>query len=577
MEIGTGDANIVVDQPLEAQLDSPTVLDRAISELGDSGLEKRADAMLAELEGLADQDPSAAAMLAYELGELYERRLADEARAVKAYNRALSLDPSLRPNLWAIHRVFYRRELWPNLAKLISAEVDYAQDDYERADLLLEKARVIGHLVSQDATTAADARSALDEAVKLAPGHQGALLELERVVAVADDRPALLDVWESLADAVEQPARKIAYHLEVGRAAGATEYPRAQTAFDRAAQIAQTLGDATLGERIARERLRIAEAHGTTEDTSAAIDALANLLLGSLGALGTGEVDPTSSTTRATAIRRELVALRRRQAQIVRAEAPDKAWETLQQALALAPGEPVVLADLTELAEELGRYEALAELVQSWQAVEGDPGRAMVLSIRRADALLRGGQRDQARALLASLEAQAPGFVVLTSAAERDAFGAIAGGSIEPYGELARTYLAAATASLLGTWLGPGQPSTPDAGAAAALFVQAADLFAHHVESATQEADARAALGKALEAMPDYSPAIEALVELDAEAGKIGDALARLRTIADATLDHEQKRAILDRATRLARAHGDLEAVLGFEQAVAALVPTELA
>ena len=39
----------------------------------------------------------------------------------------------------------------------------------------------------------------------------------------------------------------------------------------------------------------------------------------------------------------------------------------------------------------------------------------MTLSIRRADALLRGGQRDEARALLASLEATAPGFIVLTS------------------------------------------------------------------------------------------------------------------------------------------------------------------
>ena len=43
----------------------------------------------------------------------------------------------------------------------------------------------------------------------------------------------------------------------------------------------------------------------------------------------------------------------------------------LQQALALSPGEPIVLEDLAELAEELGRHEDLAELVQNWQAVEG--------------------------------------------------------------------------------------------------------------------------------------------------------------------------------------------------------------
>src|SRR4029079_14883881 len=115
----------------------------------------------------------------------------------------------------------------------------------------------------------------------------------------------------------------------------------------------------------------------------------------------------------------------------------------LQQALALSPGEAIVLADLTELAEELGRYEDLAELVQNWQAVEGDPARAMSLSIRRADALLRGGQRDQGRALLASLATRAPGFVVLTSAAERDA---LAG---QDPTALAATYTSAAQAALL--------------------------------------------------------------------------------------------------------------------------------
>ena len=121
------------DQPLEASLESPTVIDRALDELGDAGSEKRAETVSRELE--ATTDPAAAAYLAYELGELYERRLADEARAVKSYGRALTLDPALRPNLWAIRRVFYRRGLWPNLAKLIGAEVEYARDDYERADL----------------------------------------------------------------------------------------------------------------------------------------------------------------------------------------------------------------------------------------------------------------------------------------------------------------------------------------------------------------------------------------------------------------------------------------------------------
>jgi tetratricopeptide (TPR) repeat protein len=575
VEVSTGVANIVVDQPLEVHLESPTVLDRALEELGDAGGEKRAEAMAKELETASDS--GVAAMHAYELGELCERRLADEARAVKAYGRALTLDPSLRANLWAIRRVFYRRALWPNLVKLIAAEVSYARDDYERADLLLEKARIAGEHMND----AAEARAALEEAIRIAPQHQAALLELERIVARAGDVPALLDVWERLAEAVEYPARKIAYWLEVARAASPGDHGRAQSAFDQAAALAQ---GGPAAERIARERLRAAEAHGTPDDVTIAIEALARELVAAFGTLGaTGPavdavdgaaapegVEGVDRPERAQQIRRELFALRRRQSQIARADAPERAWDLLQQAVAMSPGDPLVLSDLTELAEELGRYEDLAELVQSWQAVEGDPGRAMVLSIRRADALLRGGQRDQARALLASLEASAPGFIVLTSAAERDALGR------GDMGALAGTYLAAAHAALLGSWVGPGQPPNPDPASAAALYVQAAELLAYEIGGPEALDEARGAIGKALEAVPDYPVALEALTELDDNTGNIAEALARLRAQVSAA-EGDARRPLLERAIRLARSHGDLDAVLQLETELVALAPSDLA
>lgn len=562
VEVGTETPNIVIDQPLEAHLESPTVVDRAIEDLSDAGLEHRAAQVLAQLD--ATSDPTAAAVLAYELGELYERRLADEARAVKAFGRSLTLDPSLRPNLWAIRRVFYRRGLWPNLMKLIAAEVSYARDDYERADLLLEKARVAARVPDHD-----EAKAALEEAVRIAPQHQAALLEYERAVALANDAAALLEVWELLAEAVEQPARKVGYLIEIGRAAAPTDFERARGAFERAATIAHGI-DRVAEERVARERLRLAEEHGTREDAVAAIDALAAVLLAAFGPAGPGAAGPSDAPDRAVTLRRELIALRRRQAQLARIDAPERAWELLQQALAMAPGEPVLLNDLTELAEELGRYAELAELVQSWQAVEGDEGRAMVLSIRRADALLRGGQREQARALLASLEASAPGFIVLTSAAERDALGR------GDTADLAKAYLSAAHAALLGSWLGPGQPPAPDPGAAAALYVQAAELLAYEVaasdapEAATALDEARAALGKALEAVPTYQPAHEALLELDDATGNIAEGLERIKAAALAA-EGDTARAHYERAIRFARAHGDLEGMLELERALVAL------
>ncbi|HEU4614706.1 MAG TPA: tetratricopeptide repeat protein, partial [Kofleriaceae bacterium] len=576
VEVGTQTPNVVIEQPLEASLETPTVVDRAIAALGDAGVEARADQLARELEAKELDDPAAGALIAYELGEHSERRLADEARAIKAFSRALDLDPSLRPNLWAIRRVFYRRALWPNLQKLVDAEVDFARDDFERADLLLEKARISNHRMNDPG----EARAALDEAVRIAPDHQGVLLELERVAARSGDAPALLDVWERLAETVEQPARKISYWLEVGRAAAVNgELGRAHDAFDKAAELAGGAGLTSAHERVARERLRIDDEYGTQADILRSIEALTQVLLAAFGPAGPGE-DPGAPSggsgdrpTRAAALRLELVALRRRQAQLARKDSPDQAWELLQQALALSPGEPIVLADLTELAEELGRYDDLAELVQNWQAVEGDAARAMTLSIRRADALLRGGQRDQARALLASLEASAPGFVVLTSAAERDAFG-----RKDPQA-LAATYLAAAQAALLGTWVGPGHEPKPDPTSAATLYIQAAEILAYEV--ATPEApepyvEARAALGKALEAVPDHPGAIEALLELDDATGNLAEALARLRTIADAG-DADTKRMAVERAVRLARSHGDLEALLDLQRELVALVPHEMA
>src|SRR5436305_397378 len=82
VEVSTATPNIVVDQPVEASLDMPTVVDKAITALGDSGAEGRAEEMARRLEAKVLDDPTGAAVLAYELGELYERRLADEARAV---------------------------------------------------------------------------------------------------------------------------------------------------------------------------------------------------------------------------------------------------------------------------------------------------------------------------------------------------------------------------------------------------------------------------------------------------------------------------------------------------------------
>ena len=416
---------------------------------------------------------------------------------------------------------------------------------------------------------AAEARAALDEAVRIAPTHQGALLELERVVAKAGDTAGA--------------ARRVGAARRGGRAPGAqdrllargrprrgpapsTDIERAQEAFAKAAELA--------GQACARPSASRAsgcaslEEIGTPADVSAAIDALATVVLAAFGPAGpgseTGNATSPERSDRATALRHELVALRRRQAQLVRAEAPEKAWELLQQASALAPGESIVLSDLTELAEELGRYDDLAELVQSWQAVEarsvarrwrcrsGAPMRCCAVASATKRARCSPRSRRPHRASSSS-----------TSAAERDALGR------GDAAELAKVYLGAANASLLGTWLGPGQPAQPDPAAAAALYIQAAELLAYEVGApdAYDEAKRRARQG----ARGGARSSRRARGADRARRHVRSTSTTRSRRLrAAAARDRRRKRPILERAIRLARGHGDLEAVLALERELVA-------
>lgn len=555
----------VMAPPLESLLENPTAVDRAAEELTEAGAERRAEELSRKLE---DSDDAATALLAYELGELYERRLADEARAVKAYGRSLVLDASYRPNLWAIRRVFYRRQLWPNLIKLIDAELRYVRSEEERADLLLEKARLQAHQLGE--WTAA--RTALEEAVRVAPGQQVPLLELERIVARDQDLTALKEVWELLGDAAVHPARKVATLVDVARACEPAELPRALSALDTAAAAAVDEADI---ERVARERVRICEVAGATAELVTAIDKLIAALLRAFGPAGvavpSAAAPRNEAPDRATELRLEIVALRRYQAQLLRREEPQRSWEVLQDALVLAPGEALLLGDLTDLAEELGRFEDLAELVASWQAIEGDPNRGLVLSIRRADALLRGGRRDEAKALLASLDATAPGFIVLTSAAERDALSEKDGAA------LAAALMRAGQAAQLGTWMGSGAAAetSADPQAAVALYVSAAEIFAYVVGGEPGLAEAKTALGKALELRPSDAAAVEAAIELADHQGDVAGALSLIDRRLAETRELDGRRALLERATRIAKSHGDLEIALATDRKLLEISPAD--
>src|SRR5690606_19002297 len=100
-------------EPARFDLEVPTALVRYLETAAAITPQQRFEALKEDLERAGDDQ--VAGELAYELGEVAMHELGDEASAVKAYGRALQIDPSLRANLWAIRRIFYRRALWPNL------------------------------------------------------------------------------------------------------------------------------------------------------------------------------------------------------------------------------------------------------------------------------------------------------------------------------------------------------------------------------------------------------------------------------------------------------------------------------
>src|SRR5207302_9288872 len=113
--------------------------------------------------GTGDEDKTRVALYQHEIGELLEAG-SDEGLAVKAYAKALQADATLKPNLWAIRRVFQRRALWPNLVKLLDAEIRFARAEPpapEMAELLVEKGQLLEDRLGQ----AEQARDCFEKAV----------------------------------------------------------------------------------------------------------------------------------------------------------------------------------------------------------------------------------------------------------------------------------------------------------------------------------------------------------------------------------------------------------------------------
>jgi hypothetical protein len=587
---------------LEAQLDSPNALEMAVLDQNEQGLEARAVLFEKHVEQLQKRgDNASAAAMAYELGHWYQHALEDEARAVKAYGSALALDPSLRANLWSIRSIFYRRGLWPNLLKLIDAELSYARDDHERADLCVEQAEV--HLragawsertgagkarasapsamTESVAAALASAKTALESALLYDAKHVGALLMLERLVSAtcepsnSDDLERLASIHAGLAELSSLPERQQASWLRVAELSAELDPRRAADAIEQAFALVDQCGNR---EAVAQRSIAVASWRRDSGATAALVAALEHYAAALEQRLSIGNIaEPVANLNpRELMLRREIASVYRRIAGLVRKDtysadnesidAGELAWGYLQRGLTALPGDALLTADLTDVAEELGKYQELAALVQATAAMEADPDKLLTLGLRRADALLRGGRHTEANDVIAQLRVSNDGSLAVASLLERLA---IAGSDRQG---LASAWRMMAEGFELGSWsTGIASPSRHPK-AASAAYVAAAQAHDRGADEITH------LLSKARELDPTSSSAWQATIDDIEASGDYRRAVQLLGfgsgdQVGQAPWSIEEK---YRRATLIAVTHRDLELALEIEKKWAEQRPTDV-
>jgi tetratricopeptide (TPR) repeat protein len=200
-----------------------TALERAVSEAPDQPFVLDTLARLYEQAGsqqsLADTlerltactaDPRERLGYLHRIGDLYRDRLADDDASMKAYERALGIDPAYIPALRALGPMYQAKERWDDLVKMHEAEVAAVHDARRRA---VAHARAAEILERVDRWTEATGHH--ERALALDPELQSSFRALVRLYERADDHHKLIELYERAIDRVDDE-RKVEYLFAIG-------------------------------------------------------------------------------------------------------------------------------------------------------------------------------------------------------------------------------------------------------------------------------------------------------------------------------------------------------------------------
>lgn len=375
-----------------------------------------------EREIEAASDKTRKAHLLHELGEVLESRAADETRAVKSYVAAVNADPTFRPPLWNLHRIFTQRRSYKNLVRILEAEVRAAPAGPDRALALSARAE----LSEDHLDDPGGARKSYEDARREDPLGATALLALERLATAEGDLGQQLDLLEALLGAATHPALSAALAAEVARLSEA----RPNASEDHVAGLwkrARQAVGAPWSSLTGAERFALG--HDRPEELAEVLAAQAERAEAASKGAPSVDADALRFGTPDEA-RRIAVALYRRAARVHEVVCKDAAaaLPIVERALALATDDGLLREDRLRLAEKLGDAARITECVETELRL-GTPGRRAAVLVEAALAARRRGDATVERELLERAVEASQGGATPTALleahllAERDAEG----------------------------------------------------------------------------------------------------------------------------------------------------------
>ena len=149
----------------------------------------------------------------HRIAQIHEDKLADEARAVQWYERALGAEPGYVPAIQALAKLYTRRKQWQELVKVHSGEADAAQDPLRRAAAHARMAQIFEtELKVLEQAVAHHAR-----ALGVVPGYAPSFKALTRLYTQAQRFPELAELYERAVDGAPDDDTKITFLFKVGR------------------------------------------------------------------------------------------------------------------------------------------------------------------------------------------------------------------------------------------------------------------------------------------------------------------------------------------------------------------------